>query len=58
MPLAERGGTAESSVELLLSDCWVKGLAVLEEKLEPREWGRKPVRKDMSGSELGNKDSG
>jgi hypothetical protein len=58
MPLDERGGAAdESSVELLLSVWLVKGFAVPDEKLEPRERGRKPARRDMSGSELGDRDS-
>lgn len=55
MPLAERGGAAESKVELLFSVCWVKGLEVLEGRLAPRERGRWPVKKDMSGSERRNK---
>jgi hypothetical protein len=51
MPLEERGGAAddESRVELLLSVWLVKGLVVPEERLEPRERGRKPARRDMSG---------
>jgi hypothetical protein len=59
MPLAERGGAAESRVELLRSWCCVKGLVGLELKLEPRDCGRRPAKKDMSGSERGrNKVSG
>jgi hypothetical protein len=54
MPLDERGG-ADSSVELLRRLCLVKGFAVPDERLEPREWGRKPARRDMSGSERRNK---
>jgi hypothetical protein len=54
MPLPDRGGAAESSVELLRR-LWRVILSALEEGLEPRECGRKPASKDMSGSERGNK---
>jgi hypothetical protein len=52
MPLADRGGTCESSVALLRSGCDVKPFPVLKLLLAPREPGRIPARKDMSGPEL------
>jgi hypothetical protein len=61
MPLAERRGTCESRFVLLRCDCAFRGRVVLEEVnllLELREWGRKPPRKDMSGSELEDRVSG
>lgn len=41
MPLAERGGTVEPSVEVLRSEWELKGFRVSEEVCEVREWGRK-----------------
>lgn len=58
MPLPERGGNCESMVALLRSVWLVKGFpecAVEKFAFELRELGRKPPRKDMSGSELKDK---
>ena len=68
MPLPERGGAVDKlRAELVRSECncewdwdWgTKGRVALEEVgnlvLELREWGRKPPRKDMSGSELADR---